>query len=63
MWVQNLKALAITTFETEISNFFAIDFSKTSYAKEPIEKRKVAVMLDMNKILSGKQNDVLKPQA
>ena len=28
-------AEALTTFETEISNFFVIDFSKTSLAKEP----------------------------
>ena len=36
LWVHFLKSIAITTFETEISNFFAIDFSNTSYAKEPL---------------------------
>ena len=35
MCVHFLQTIAITTFETEISNFFAIDFSNTSYAKEP----------------------------
>ena len=35
LWVHFLQTIAITTFETEISNFFAIDFSNTSYAEEP----------------------------
>ena len=35
LYIQFLQYIAITTFETEISNFFAIDFSKTSLAKEP----------------------------
>ena len=35
LYIQFLQYIAITTFETETSNFFAIDFSKTSLAKEP----------------------------
>ena len=35
LWVHFLQTIAITTFETEISNFFALRFSNTSYAKEP----------------------------
>ena len=31
------QTIAITDFETETSNFFAIDFSNTLYAKKPIK--------------------------
>ncbi len=38
-----LATIAITIFETEISNFFALKFSNTSYAKEPMIKKVILV--------------------
>ena len=37
MYIQIEQTIAITAFETEISNFFKIDFSHTSLLKEPVD--------------------------
>ena len=50
MYIQIEQTIAITTFETEISNFFKIDFSHTSLLKEPFIKRKIVVVFENKRI-------------
>ena len=45
MYIQIEQTIAITTFETEISNFFKIDFSNTSLLKEPAKSSKTGLFI------------------